>query len=96
MLLSIKAPGSPSSALHTMYFCSFASALAKLHFLPVGKPAPPRPLKPDFEITSITSSGVIPVKTFSIALYPSKAIYSSIFSGSITPQFFKAILFCFL
>ena len=66
------------------------------YFLPVGNPAPPLPLKPDSNISFITSSWLIDVKTFSKALYPSNAMYSSIFSGSITPQFCNAILFCFL
>ena len=96
MLLSIKAPGSPSSALQTTYFCVPFAILVNSHFLPVGNPAPPLPLKPDSEIWFITSSAVISNSTFSKALYPSKAIYSSMFSGSIMPQFFNAILFCFL
>ena len=96
MLLSINAPGSPSSALHTTYFCSPFAILVNSHFFPVGKPAPPLPRSPDSVTSFITSSGVISSKTFSNALYPSNAIYSSMFSGSIIPQFFRAILFCFL
>ena len=96
ILLSINAPGSPSSALHTTYFCFSFATLVSSHFLPVGKPAPPLPLNPEFFTSSITLSGVISNNTFSKALYPSNAMYSSISSGFITPQFFSAILFCFL
>ena len=42
---SLKVPGSPSSALQMMYFWSAFSAAQKPHFMPVGKPAPPRPLR---------------------------------------------------
>src|SRR5688572_13977965 len=34
-------PGSLSSELHTTYFCGALLGSMKLHFMPVGKPAPP-------------------------------------------------------
>src|SRR3989338_3055357 len=40
-LRSMKAPGSPSSALQMMYFGVAAWARITSHFWPVGKPAPP-------------------------------------------------------
>ena len=68
MLLSIKAPGSPSSALHTTYFCLLSISFVKRHFFPVEKPAPPLPLNPDFSIVSITSFCVYAFNTLSNAL----------------------------
>ena len=56
----MKAPGSPSSPLQTMYFTgSSVCAATCAHFLPVGKPAPPRPRRPESLTTCTISSGCI-------------------------------------
>ncbi len=57
----MNAPGSPSSALQITYFLSPLALRAKPHFTPVGKPAPPRPRRPDCFISSMTASGPIPM-----------------------------------
>ena len=41
--MSLQVPGSDSSALTTRYFGLGLSCGTKDHFMPVGKPAPPRP-----------------------------------------------------
>ncbi len=46
-LRSMKAPGSPSSALQRTYLTSPGAPAVKDHFFQVGKPAPPRPRRPD-------------------------------------------------
>ena len=63
----MKAPGSPSSALQTMYFCAPAALRAICHFLPVGKPPPPLPRRPLARISSTTSCRVMVVIAFCTA-----------------------------
>ena len=48
IMRSAKVPLSPSSALQTMYLRSAAVSSTVFHLMPVGKPAPPRPRKPEF------------------------------------------------
>ena len=63
----MNAPGSPSSALQTMYFWSAACLWAIVHFVPVGKPPPPRPRRPLCSTSSQTSAGVIVRSAFESA-----------------------------
>ncbi len=94
-LRSMNAPGSPSSALQITYFFAPFARRAKVHFMPVENPAPPRPRRPEAVISAITASGVIEVTAFRSATYPSCARYSSRDSGSITPQLASTMRFCF-
>jgi hypothetical protein len=57
---SRQVPGSPSSALTTTYFGFGLSCGMNCHFIPVGKPAPPRPRRLDSLTRVISSSGCMP------------------------------------
>jgi len=63
---SLKVPGSDSSALQQRYF-SMSPRGRKEPFLPIEKPAPPRPLNPDASIWAISSSESIEPNAVSIA-----------------------------
>src|SRR4030042_1755803 len=93
MYLSLNVPTSPSSALQMTYLGSLGEFLAPSHFMPQGKPAPPRPRNPDTFISLITSSGVIR-RAFSRALNPSLFNEVLIRLGSISPQFLNTIFVC--
>ena len=57
--MSLQVPGSDSSALTTRYFGLGLSCGMKPHFMPVGKPAPPRPRRLEAFTASTTSAGGI-------------------------------------
>ena len=62
---SIKAPGSPSSPLQTMYFTSETFLRTLSHLRPAGKPPPPRPRRPESEISRQMASSVMSNRAFS-------------------------------
>ncbi len=57
--MSLQVPGSDSSALTTRYFGLGLSCGMKPHFMPVGKPAPPRPRRPESLTAAMMSSGAM-------------------------------------
>ena len=57
IMRSAKVPLSPSSALQTIYFCGAAACATVRHLMPVGKPAPPRPRRPDCTTSSMVAGG---------------------------------------
>ena len=50
---------SPSSALHAMYFWSASAPSTVRHLIPAGKPAPPRPRRPESTTSSTIADGSI-------------------------------------
>ena len=56
---SLNVPGSDSSALQSRYVGFGAFFGTKLHFMPVGKPAPPRPRSSESFTICVISSGFI-------------------------------------
>ena len=57
---SLQVPGSDSSALTTRYFGFGLSCGMNDHFMPVGKPAPPRPRRPEAFTASMIASCSMP------------------------------------
>src|SRR5215212_1476032 len=74
--MSLQVPGSDSSALTTRYFGLGLSCGMKLHFIPVGKPAPPRPRRPESLTAVITPSGAID-RAFLSPSYPPRDSYAA-------------------
>src|SRR5262245_49141854 len=72
---SLKAPGSDSSALTTTYFGFGESRGISDALRPTGKPAPPRPRRFAFSISSISAAGFI-LRALVSALYPPTFLYS--------------------
>ena len=58
--MSLQVPGSDSSALTTRYCGLGLSCGMKPHFMPVGKPAPPRPRRPESLTAVMMASGSMP------------------------------------
>ena len=64
---SLWVPGSPSSALMTKYDGFVAWGFMKLHFTPIGNPAPPRPRMLAFFASLTVASAVMDVRTLRAA-----------------------------
>ena len=93
----MKAPGSPSSPLQTMYFTGSSMCRRTLsHLRPAGNPPPPRPRRPESEISLQIAAPSMSNSAFSKAMYPPLAMYSSRFSASLVPQLASTTRCCFL
>ena len=93
IMRSEKVPESPSSALQTMYFCAAGVDITVFHLMPVGKPAPPRPRKPE-SVTAWTMAAGVISSAFFRPFRPPCASYSSSDSGSVMPQRAKVSRCC--
>jgi hypothetical protein len=89
MSRSLKVPGSLSSALTTRYFGPGPFGTND-HLRPVGKPAPPRPLRPESFTIAVTSSGVF-CRAFFRPTYPPRFWYSSRVTAVVRPGFGRRI-----
>ena len=78
------------SAFTTRYLGLVESLGIKLHFLPVGNPAPPKPRKFDLLTSAITCSGVISVTALRAAWYPSPRTYAAIVCESFVVKCFES------
>ena len=88
---SLNVPGSISSALHMRYLCPGEQSSffgTKLHLIPVGNPAPPRPRSFEFFTSERQSAGAINLSAFRNPKYPSLASYLSIGVVSLTLDIF--------
>ncbi len=97
MSRSWQVPGSLSSELQTMYFCIGALRGMNDHLRPVGKPAPPRPRRPEAFTASMTCSrGGFSARIFFQASYPpifryvSSSHERSYLSGSKQTRFMRS------
>src|SRR5437588_4827351 len=85
---SLNVAGSPSAPLQHRYLMDAGSLRSDAHLIPVGKPAPPRPRRPERLTMSIVSSGGI-ARAIWRASPPPRAMYSSsdamVLSGRTRP-----------